>query len=364
MTETLLAHLANRLGHGTENLATEALAFVLRHPGVSHAFQQHLRAFAPDLADLTRFRTQVAGEDDLGIRDLVGSAKDNTSPLVVEVKFDAPLTSNQPQTYLSALGKLDCPSLLLFLVPTRRVEAMWTRLRQRCTESGLDLVDVDGRQHLAAYGAVTLAVTTWERLLDQLSAIPPSAETEQVLAEIQQLRGLCERQDREGWVPFERAFLEGEIGRHMLDLDALLTSAVDHLAGQGVIQTGRYKRTSGQSFYGRYFELEGHQALLHVNLSRWGRQAATPLWLRVWGDGDRRVADALSFLANEVPRGLFDDDGRLLILIRLQPGTDRDTCLELTTRTILRVRDALRSLPASDSPDELADPLLDIDERD
>lgn len=364
--DTLLAHLASQLGRGSENLATEALAYVLRHPQVADAFRRHLRLFAPELPDLVRFRTQVTGDEDSGIRDLVGSTTENTTPLVVEVKFDAPLTSNQPHTYLRALAELTVPSLLLFLVPTARVEPLWPRLQLRCADEGLPIVETVVGRPIGTHGNVTLAISTWERLLDDLSGIPLSETNQQVLAELLQLRGLCERQDRDGWLPLDREFLEGDVGRHLLDLDGLLISAVNHLRRLGAAETARYKWSAGQGFFGKYFGLAGRSALLHVNFRRWGTQADTPLWLQMWSHGDPRVADALSFLANADPRQLFDDDGKLMIPVRLQPGADRDECLDRTVQTVLCVYDALKTLPpieGSDPEDEaIEDAIVDADE--
>ncbi len=141
--DTLLAHLSRRR-HGSENLATEALEYILRHPQVADAFDRHLRQVAPNLPPLVRYQTQVSGGDDTGIRDLIGTTVSNTNPFVLEVKFGAPLTPNQPVTYLKALAKGDEPSLLLFLVPRTNVSGLWPRLLRRCAEADLQLEPHDG----------------------------------------------------------------------------------------------------------------------------------------------------------------------------------------------------------------------------
>jgi hypothetical protein len=284
---TLLAHLSGRLGHGSENLATESLEYVLRHPQVSEAFQRHLRRFAPSLSPLARYRTQVGDEGDAGIRDLVGSTAEGVTVLVVEVKFDAPLTSNQPGSYLRALAHLDLPTLLLFLVPTYRSVPLWPRLLRRCIEAGIELrSDPEGDRMIATHGSVTMAVTTWAAVLEDLSGIPLSQANQLVLAEVDQIRGLCARADREGFMPLGTAFLEGDTGRHLLALNSLLIDAVEVLHGEHLAATSGGRWSAGQGYFGRYFWLVGFQSFLHVAFARWGTLADTPLWLRIWPGSD------------------------------------------------------------------------------
>lgn len=350
-SDTLLAHLSNRFGQGAENLATEALQYVLRHPQVANGFERHVRQFTPDLPPLGRYRTQVGGDSDAGIRDLVGTTADNTTPLVVEVKFDAPLTPNQPVTYLTALAELRSPALLLFLVPTTRVTQLWPRLLRRCAVAGLNVAVRAESELVARFGTATMAVTTWSQLLDDVTGIPLSEQNQQVLSEIQQLRGLCAREDRSGFRPFGSEFLEGDTGRHLLNLDSLLVEAIEVLRGEGTAVTSGYKWTASRGWFGKYFALAGRQVLLHANFRRWGLLADTPLWIRVYPGSDPRVGDALGPLRAAEPRRLFDDDGKLQVPVFLPPDGDRDECVGAIVAAARQVRDLLAVVPALLAPD-------------
>lgn len=350
---TLLAHLSARLRGGSENLATEALEYVLRNPLVSDAFQRHLRQLAPSLPAMARYRTQVRDASDTGIRDLVGSTDNGITSLVVEVKFDAPLTSNQPGTYLKALREVDGPSLLVFLVPTSRAEALWPRLMRRCAESEVHM-ESEGR-HVARSGTVTLAVTTWNDVLDAIGGIPLGPKSHQVLAEIDQLRGLCDRQDREGFVPFSDTFLEGDSGRYLEALDSLLIDAINLLREEHLVETVGYKWTAGQGWFGKYFKMAEVLCLLHVNYARWASQADTPLWLNVDPQADPRISEALEPLRLSEPRQLFDGDGQLAIPVHVPAGKDREHCLDEIIAMLKDVRSLLDGLQAQIDSD-LSDP--------
>lgn len=85
-----------------------------------------------------------------------------------------------------------------------------------------------------------MAVTTWNDVLDAIGGIPLGPKSHQVLAEIDQLRGLCDRQDREGFVPFSDTFLEGDSGRYLEALDSLLIDAINLLREEHLVETVGY----------------------------------------------------------------------------------------------------------------------------
>ena len=95
---SLLAHLASRLTGRTETLATEALGYIL---GRSVAARRALRAMvsegANDVGEIVSARTEVTGEENERV-DLVGFDADGDERVLVEAKFWAGLTDNQPKT--------------------------------------------------------------------------------------------------------------------------------------------------------------------------------------------------------------------------------------------------------------------------
>ena len=82
MADSLFGHLAHNFSAHPENLATEALAYILNKSSVARgAFMRLLSqgggSFPPDL----RFITQAAGPDQ-AIPDLVGCATDNSQAVI------------------------------------------------------------------------------------------------------------------------------------------------------------------------------------------------------------------------------------------------------------------------------------------
>jgi hypothetical protein len=109
-TSSLFGHLATRFGSHPENLATEALNYILgRSDEARDALVRFARLTVPALEGELRFRTQDFLSDDGAIPDLVGVGKGGATPLVIEAKFDAGLTDNQPVTYLRRLPPASVP---------------------------------------------------------------------------------------------------------------------------------------------------------------------------------------------------------------------------------------------------------------
>ena len=118
--KTLLGHLAFNFASHPENLATEALLFVLeRSLEARRAMARLLGDCGIEVPESLSYRSQ-AGSDDGSIPDLVGVDSEGRRPVIVEAKFWAGLTDNQPCGYLKQLPEA-APGILpidpIFLSP-------------------------------------------------------------------------------------------------------------------------------------------------------------------------------------------------------------------------------------------------------
>ena len=193
-SETVFAHLALRFGVHPENLATEALCFILRNsPAATRAFVALTRQIGiNDLTDLD-FKTQQGGPEqsvfDLACYDDKGRVR-----VIVENKFWAGLTDKQPTAYIRGLPD-DLSALLMFVAPDARLQSLWngvldlhnkdagTRANEINKSSKMRVADI-GRGHY-------IAAISWRNLLEALSiAVTSEGETES-RNNIIQLEGLC-----------------------------------------------------------------------------------------------------------------------------------------------------------------------------
>ena len=102
-SDTVFGHLALQFGAHPENLATEALSYILRSsPAASRAFTKLIHPILQDDLGNVRFQTQQGGSDQ-SIPDMKCYDNQGRLRVIVENKFGADLTEKQPVTYIRSL---------------------------------------------------------------------------------------------------------------------------------------------------------------------------------------------------------------------------------------------------------------------
>ncbi len=293
---SVLAHVAWKFPGQTETVATEALGYILSRSVSSRAaLRETLRTGGADIPPLDRVATEVTGQQ--GDRlDLVGFDESNTERVLIEVKFWAGLTDNQPNTYLSRLPKDGKPAVLLFVAPEQRLETLWAEILRKaaaCFTLGPDTT-VGGLRSVAVDGSPRrLMLTSWRTLLGAMVSQAGIDRDVSAERDILQLDALCERQDSEAFLPIRDEEFAPAVPRRMLGLRRLIDDATDRARTLGVanrekprvVSTKRLQVRPRVYGYGRYIWIGGmYYAWFGVNHELWARQKETPLWLRFYED--------------------------------------------------------------------------------
>lgn len=353
--DSLLAHLINRFSGHAEDLATESLAFLLeRYETAASAFERFLNQISNDLPDDLRYVTQN-WDADQARPDLVGITATGTIPLILEAKFWAGLTANQPVTYLRQLVA-GSPGLLIFVAPTQRQQFLRDTLLQRCNEAGLALsIGQESGAAVARLGGQeehVLAVTSWRDVLKALRSAMELSHDYEALADLRQLEGLCDREDEEAFLPLTSEELSGGIGRRLRQLESLIIDVAKELRATGDADLSGLTRSAGVGYFGRYLKLAGWECLLHVNFRRWGSHRATPLWLQVT---DKRwpsstvLLTALNPLRHTSPSRLLVGDGQLVVPVLLPVNADRDQAQLAAVEQLTELSRLMRLAPPDTS---------------
>lgn len=297
---TLLAYLVPRLTNRVEDSATDALAFILnKSPACRDALSLLLKEGegAYPLDTVASFNTQVTYKD--GSRpDMVGYDQQGGKRLLIESKFWATLLEGQASGYFDQLEDAG-PAVLLFIAPTTRLEILWGEIRRQM-ESGpdsvkLEVVETSSQIHRARvmgtdYQDKRLMLVSWSLMLDRLAAAVPLDSI--VAADIQQLRGLAQREDDEAFLPITEAEFSPSLPRRLQWLNRLVDDVVDSRGCQESWMSVRNLRATPQrDGYGRYFrfvtdqgkDIQGH-LFLCVDYGLWATSGDTPLWLKISGD--------------------------------------------------------------------------------
>ncbi len=254
---SLLGHVAPRLTLQVENLATESLLYLLqRYEKAREAFVDLVSTMGFVAPSDLEFDTQVRMQDG-GIPDLVGATTDGTGVLLVESKFWAPLTPNQPTSYLRQLP-VDREGMVLFIAPEGRYETLWQELMARCGGEGLKLTDETSQPpnwHAVRISKVSrLAYVSWPVALDHLEGQLEKAGQDRGAHEVWQLRGLCQRLDARIQIG------EGSSGseQRRTQLRSIVDEMASRLSEIGILDTRGYRATPGPGSYRRYGTLSGH----------------------------------------------------------------------------------------------------------
>ena len=336
--QTLLAHLAPRLGYHPENIAVEALGYILSSS--KEALSALDDMLGAEVGPIRRVRTQVAYSDGC-IPDLAGFDSNGVERVLIEAKFGAGLTENQPAAYLEHLGP-DLPSALLVVAPAARSESLWAVLRELTDEAaGLEWrplrTDQDSRG-ASVGGNRRLMLTSWATLLRRIaSSVPEGSDTAE---DVRQLLGLTQRMDKEVFLPLRQAELGPDFPRRMRGLVTLIRKAIDRVCADRWADTSGLKTGIGggeEGDWGPYFLLgRGGRAgaWLGWNFELWAKKRETPLWLTFTEEGWTSTLKLdvlrrrLEPLKNEDPPGMIDDGHRLLVPIALPVGVEEEAVLD------------------------------------
>ena len=339
--QTLLAHIALKFGSHPENIAVEALGYILSESKPAlRALENLLRVGGSDVGQISEIRTQDS--DDVGGRpDLTSFDENGVERLLIEAKFRAGLTENQPVAYIERLPT-DQPSALLFVTPAARFETLWRELRKVVSKSAIEL-GADRRtsnlQSAAIEGERRLMLTTWKHLLGLMASEAGTAGDSRAKADIRQLLGLTQRMDEDTFVPIRQEELGPEFPHRILSLQRIIEDAVDRGKADKWIDTSRLSTSGSAGGWGRYVRLGCNDsadravALFGYSFEFWAKHCNTPLRLRFdgWSGGPmehREVRRRLEpLLRKDPPKAIYGRDW-VRVPIHLQVGVEETAVVD------------------------------------
>ncbi|MCA0329064.1 MAG: hypothetical protein LCI03_04075 [Actinobacteria bacterium] len=347
----LLAHVVSKFAPSQwENVASEALLYVLRRDGYSAALERVLQPTGVSLRGC-RWRGQVTAAEDQSRPDLVALDAQDRSRLILEAKFWALLTPNQPHGYLERQarefdGERD-RRLLLFVAPETRVEPLAARLAAMlgsgvARHNGLAVIEAD---------AGNVAVLSWGRLLDGLEEAAGRLEDSDGAEALRQLRGLCTVNDRLEMLPLTSDDVDAVHARRHLRLVSTAFAVADRLKSDGLV-TVPGSDSSSKDWVGRRLQSwHGATFLMLFSSYRWANDYPTPFWLS-FPKPAPEVRQALSRLEGEAVPKVVDAGSRVLVALETPLGVEHD---EVVTRLAANVAAVLRAVPAGSASS--SDPL-------
>ena len=350
MTEklTLLAQLSKKLSHHPELVATEALGHILAgSEPAREALRAFLQANGPDIGTIATVRTEATG-DDRERPDLACSDQEGKEHLLIEAKFWAGLTDNQPVTYLRRLGD-ERASALLVVAPSQRFETLWPELTRRVSETDdIDWADggKDAEVRWASIGKHRLLMlTSWRLLLGSLATRTSAAGDVQTTNDIQQLQGLADLQGSEAFLPLRREQLGPEFPRLYGHLIRLVDDATDRAYETDWAAKRGMLRTWVSGGLHQYMKLGGFYSWFGLRYDLWARYRDTPLWFGfqddVFSKHERDLRSKLAPLQRMNPPKFIDSEQA--IPITLLTGAEYSAVLDDVVNQLKDIADLLQS---------------------
>jgi hypothetical protein len=351
--ETLFSHLATRFAPSAENIAIEALGFILqRSPAARAAFTGIAGAGGLELAADLSFATQAVAEDD-GRPDIEGYGTDLQRYVVAETKFHAGLTQHQPVTYAARLPA-DRPAALVFIIPAARMSSLWPELIRRLKGGGY-VVSVRREMQSELWTAVFgsghhFVLVSWRAVLAAIVREMETARETERLDDIRQLQGLCERMDSEAFLPLRSEELTGtDAPRRYLQFCDLVNDVGEELVASGLCDRKGLQAGGGHGYFGRYLRSGDTVFYIGFDCVAWLTHNHSPLWLRFDQYASPEVLSALrQHAANEIRwTTVVENPRRILVPLNVMPGAEKP---EIVAAIAAQVAGVLAALLASLAP--------------
>ena len=275
----LLATVVASRGLQPEPVATDALVHLCNTFAPAEAVMSGLLAdlgagevsglsfTGQDIDPTTQGRPDLIGSDTAGVR------------MVLEAKFDAELTA--AQTGGAYVGRLTSgtPGALVFLVPRDRMRNVWHTVSQTpgaATEPA-DLSDADIDTGLANMSLPTeghtLAVVSWETLLNRMTASFVDAGDQAGAGQLAELTGLVTWRSRTGWNPLVEEDLPQRTGRQLVSLIDMIKTAATRVSKKKI------RNGTADGGPGRYLRTPANKSLwVGVWFGWWDHYGPGPVW--------------------------------------------------------------------------------------
>ena len=280
---TLLSFIAQYHTNIREDVASDALSFILSHSDAAlRGLSEFLRSEESGPLSIAKVSTRATTSSGV-VPDLECRDESDDLVAVIESKFWADLTSNQPVAYWEALP-VSNPSVLLVVAPEVRADYLWNQLVTRLQGSGqgLDVIQETDNIRIALEQGKQrrLMLTNWNTLLDRIAQHAWTERDWRASFEVAELQGLAE------------SIIAREDPRSDAALKNLIADAVKRVAESGWANTaGLGVGQATASYYGRYLHLAGNFAWFGIEYRAWKEMPDKPLWLLFFGRDYNKVSE-------------------------------------------------------------------------
>ena len=223
------------------------------------------------------YYTQNIGKD-LERPDISGIDIDGNEVLLIEAKFWASLTHNQPNGYLKRLNN---NSVLVFVVPTLRIRTVFEEVKNRITQEYQDTeINLQNHSILIKSSQQHVLIKSWNEILNTIKSKLEQSENFQLISDLNQIIGLCDSIDNNAFQPLTDDDLSPKIPKHINSYYDIVDKVVDELKKRNnKISTSGLFKTPQRYGYHRYFKTNQLGMTFALKLDFWEKYSDTPFWI-------------------------------------------------------------------------------------
>jgi len=281
--QSLLGQFYNRIKGSQEDIASESLTYILNKSIRARQTINQIINFNTELrfADLS-YQTQNVG-DKLERPDVSGLDKNGKEILLIEAKFWAALTSNQPNTYLKRLRD---NTVLVFLVPTLRVRAVFDEVLRRVEKEFENIeIESDNQKIKIVNSNKFVLIKSWNEILNAIKSELIQENNQALISDIDQIIGFCDTIDNNSFQPIIDIDLSPSIPRKIVSYYDIVDKTVDEIKNRiKGSSTKGLNKTRHKYGYRRYFSIYNYGFGLDFEIQLWSKYADSPFWLTIVED--------------------------------------------------------------------------------
>ena len=278
--KSLLGQFYNKIRGSQEDIASEGLVYILKQSIESRMVINQIVKTNTNLnfSDLS-FQTQNVGKE-LERPDISGKDDTGKEVLLIEAKFWASLTNNQPNGYLKRLKE---NTVLIFLVPSLRKRTVFEEVKGRVFEDNQDLeIDLENLKILIKSTNQHILIRTWNDVLSSIKSKIEKTNNINLLSDLNQIIGLCEIVDKNSFHPLVDEDLSPKIPKNINSYYEIVDKVVDELKIRNKeISIKGLVKTPQRYGYHRYFKSDSYGMNFALKLDLWEKNADTPFWLAI-----------------------------------------------------------------------------------
>jgi len=311
MKTSLLSHIASRFISEYENVANSSVAYLLnKYPAARETLRNIL-----NLEQIPyNYKTELS-TDSNGRPDITGLDTDGNKTIIIEWKFWANLTDNQPVNYLKELWE---KGKLIFLAPDKRIISLNLEIKNR-------LWYVDDR----------VTAFSWNSFLNLVEQENNKNYNNSLSSDLTQLKELCSQMDSEWMPPLSMSDLDPMNGRRSYQFADLIDECNWILRKRDKAIFKWQKSTWSKDGYWFYFKTDkANCRLLFSSYERFTKDSHTPIWLYLWSTLDKK-SDKISHIINSFDNThSYDDKYHTAYGILLNVGMDKDQVVKHIVETV------------------------------